>query len=434
MNRFDPTRPVPAKGPKAGAPRRERPVPGGGRPPEDSAAGTRPMPQDDEDNRHLPFGRRRPAAKPVEPVEMSRPQEPYESDDHRDAAARHDERADFFGEPDDEYGDDMRAGHGSQRGSRTNRPASASKSGKAAQKGKRRSPFRGFLIGLTVIAVTAGLAVGGAWVWLQGAVGPVTLREICTGEFTDGSKHTLEIDQADNAAIITGIAEKREFPVRAATIGVATAIQESKLRNITYGDRDSVGLFQQRPSMGWGTREEILDPIYATNKFYDELEKIGDLDDLTITEAAQKVQRSGFPEAYADHEPEARLIVSPLSGRSPGGWNCVLKDDAGLAAQQPGENGLTERAAAVRSAAKEELGRSKPEVDTAGTSLTYSVPASDNDRHAWALASWAVARADALGVKQVSLAGQRWTRADSNNGWVESTSELSNRQIQITVY
>jgi hypothetical protein len=303
-------------------------------------------------------------------------------------------------------------------------------------KPRKKSPFRGLVIALTVVLVVAGAAVGGAWIWLQGAVGPVTVREICTGKFTDGEggTHTLELDQANNAAIITGIAEKRDFPVRAATIGVATAIQESKLRNITYGDRDSVGLFQQRESQGWGTREEILDPIYATNAFYDALKKIGDLNELTITEAAQKVQRSAFPEAYADHEPEARLIVSPLAGYSPGGWNCVLREDGDLTAQQPGENGLTARSQAVRSAAKEELGRGKSEVDAAGTGLTFSVPAAEGNRHSWALASWALARADELGVKQVSLAGQRWSRASSGNGWVETETGLSERQVQITVY
>lgn len=345
MSRSDPTRPMPAGGPKAGTPRPERPVGAGG-------------------------GSNRP---PVGPP----------------------------------------------RGDRNPR---------------RRNPFRGILIALTVIAVTAGIAVGAAWFWLQGAVGPVTLREVCTGEFTNGDKHTLELDQADNAAIITGIAEKRNFPVRAATIGVATAIQESKLRNISYGDRDSVGLFQQRPSQGWGTREEILDPIYATNTFYDALEKIGDLDELTITAAAQEVQRSAFPGAYADHEPEARLIVSPLAGYSPGGWNCVLREDNELAAQQPGENGLTERSVAVREAAKEELGRTKPKADETGTTLTYSVPASEGNRHSWALASWALARADALGVKQVSVAGQRWDRASSNDGWVATETGLGERQVVITVY
>ncbi|MDP9825494.1 hypothetical protein [Kineosporia succinea] len=285
-----------------------------------------------------------------------------------------------------------------------------------------------------MILLTAGIAVGGAWVWLKGAVGPIAIRQICTGEFSNGDRTTLELDQANNAAIITGIAEKREFPVRAATIGVATAIQESKLRNITYGDRDSVGLFQQRPSQGWGTREEILDPIYSANAFYDALAKIDSLDDITITEAAQKVQRSAYPEAYADHEPEARMIVSPLAGYSPGGWNCVVKEDDTLTAQEPGSSGFTERAAAVREAAGEELGRSKPDVDAAGTGLTYTVPKAAENRHAWALGSWAVARAKELGVKRVALNGYTWSRAESGDGWVETDTGLGTRDVTITVY
>ncbi|GLY28543.1 hypothetical protein Kisp02_19080 [Kineosporia sp. NBRC 101731] len=303
-----------------------------------------------------------------------------------------------------------------------------------AERPRKRSRFRGLIIALTVIAVTAGGSVAAAWVWLQGAVGPVTIREICTGEFSDGSSHTLEIDQANNAAIITAIAEKRDFPVRAATIGVATAIQESKLRNITYGDRDSVGLFQQRPSQGWGTREEILDPIYSANAFYDALEKVGDLDELTITEAAQKVQRSAYPEAYADHEPEARMVVSPLAGYSPGGWNCVLREDGDLTAQVPGENGLTARSSAVRAAAKAELGRNNSKVDQAGTALTFSVPAAQEKRYAWALASWALARADDLGVRQVSLDGYTWDRSKSGKGWTQTDTGLGERQVRITVY
>ena len=348
MSRTDPTRPMPAGGPKAGTPRPERPTGGASR--------TQPLPR----------GSARPPA--------------------------------------------------------------------GARKPKQHSPFRGLIVSLTVILLTAGVAVGGAWLWLQGGIGPVTIHELCTGRFSDGSKTSLETDQANSAAIITGIAEKRDFPVRAATIGVATALQESKLRNISYGDRDSVGLFQQRPSQGWGTRAQILDPVYATNAFYDALAKAGDLKSMTITEAAQKVQRSAYPQAYADHEPQARLIVSPLAGYSPGGWNCILKEDGDLTAQTAGKDGLTTRAREVKSAAKAELGRTKSAADKAGTTLTFTVPASDDDHHAWALASWALARAHALGVKQVALAGHRWTRSSSTDGWVEATTGLSDRQVTITVY
>ena len=121
---------------------------------------------------------------------------------------------------------------------------------------------------------------------------------------------------------------KRGLPARAATIALATALQESKLRNLDYGDRDSLGLFQQRPCQGWGTEEQILDPVYATNRFYDALVKIDGYQDMPITEVAQEVQRSAFPEAYAEHEQEGRLLASRLTGHSPAGLSCRLDDPA----------------------------------------------------------------------------------------------------------
>ena len=95
-----------------------------------------------------------------------------------------------------------------------------------------------------------------------------------------------------------------------------------------FGDRDSLGLFQQRPSQGWGTAEQILDPEYSTNKFYDALEKIKGYASMDIAQAAQKVQRSAAGEAYAQHEAQARVTASVLSGQTHGGMVCALKDPA----------------------------------------------------------------------------------------------------------
>lgn len=79
------------------------------------------------------------------------------------------------------------------------------------------------------------------------------------------------------------------------TIALATALQESALRNIDYGDRDSLGLFQQRPSQGWGTPAQIMDPVYSAGVFYDRLAEVPGYSRLPLTVAAQRVQRSGFP-------------------------------------------------------------------------------------------------------------------------------------------
>ncbi|MDQ3383092.1 MAG: hypothetical protein M3519_04795, partial [Actinomycetota bacterium] len=129
-------------------------------------------------------------------------------------------------------------------------------------------------------------------------------------------------EQAANAATISMIAVDRGLPSRAATIALATAIQESKLRNINYGDADSLGLFQQRPSQGWGSQEQVLDPVFASNAFYDALDQVPDWEVGVITEVAQQVQRSAFPDAYADHEWEGRVLASVLTGQVPTGIGC----------------------------------------------------------------------------------------------------------------
>jgi cell wall-associated NlpC family hydrolase len=101
-------------------------------------------------------------------------------------------------------------------------------------------------------------------------------------------------------------------PPRGWIIALATASQESDLVNLDHGDRDSVGLFQQRPSQGWGTKQQIMDPAYATNKFLSRLVQVPDWSTLPLTVAAQEVQRSAFPEAYAKWEPRATALVEDL--------------------------------------------------------------------------------------------------------------------------
>ncbi|HEY0775543.1 MAG TPA: hypothetical protein VGD51_15745, partial [Nocardioidaceae bacterium] len=200
-----------------------------------------------------------------------------------------------------------------------------------------------FLVGLAVLAV---VAVAGVMV-LRG-YGPFPDPEGCTVEVGDVVAE-LSTEQAENATIIAAVGVRRGLPARAVSIALATAYQESKIENLDHGDRDSLGLFQQRPSMGWGTPEQIQDPYYATNAFYDELVKIDGYQSMRITEAAQEVQRSGFPEAYEDHAEDARALASALTGYSPGGrFSCVARTDGGLDKQRPKAGGLTQRADVVR--------------------------------------------------------------------------------------
>ncbi len=122
-------------------------------------------------------------------------------------------------------------------------------------------------------------------------------------------------EQVPNAKTIQATGVAMNIPVRGQVVALATALQESGLRNLTYGDRDSLGLFQQRPSQGWGSANQILDPVHASTKFYEGLQKVSGWQSLSITQAAQAVQRSGFPDAYAKWEPLATALqkaIEPL--------------------------------------------------------------------------------------------------------------------------
>lgn len=138
-----------------------------------------------------------------------------------------------------------------------------------------------------------------------------------------GTAGTLDADQSSNAAVIVQVAKERKVPEYGWVIALATALQESGLRNINYGDRDSLGLFQQRPSQGWGTAQQVTNPRYAATAFFGGADvppgNPGLLDipgwtQMAVTEAAQAVQRSGFPDAYAKWEPTARTAVAALGG------------------------------------------------------------------------------------------------------------------------
>jgi hypothetical protein len=128
------------------------------------------------------------------------------------------------------------------------------------------------------------------------------------------SRIDLSPEQTDNAKAIIKATKKAGLDERAAVIAIATSLQESKLENLGHlGDRndhDSQGLFQQRPSSGWGSPDQITDPEYATTAFLNGLKGLGDWKSLPLTVAAQKVQVSAYPDAYAQWEGQAADLVA----------------------------------------------------------------------------------------------------------------------------
>jgi hypothetical protein len=246
-----------------------------------------------------------------------------------------------------------------------------------------------------------------------------TRGEYCTADV--GATHAqIDLEQARWTTLMAAIAQRRGLPPRATTIAIAAAFQESKIHNLDYGDRDSVGLFQQRPSQGWGTREQLLQPAYAINTFYDALAKSGRYESMRITDAAQVVQRSGFPGAYAEHEDYARALASALRGYSTAAFTCTINATGG---------GLV---APVRNDLLAAFGRIPMIVSNKTLVLPLSGRGPDVETRGWGLAHYAVGNAARLQITSVSFDGLRWTAANSPDGWTTAHSAAPDR-VTITL-
>ncbi|MFK0250205.1 C40 family peptidase [Amycolatopsis azurea] len=126
----------------------------------------------------------------------------------------------------------------------------------------------------------------------------------------------LDAEQVRTVQVILSVADQRGLPPRASVIAVSTGIVESKLRNLDHGDRDSLGVFQQRPSQGWGTPAQVTNVVYAAGKFFDGLIALRGWESMPPGQAAQAVQRSGFPGRYAPEEGRAAAIVAEVRGQA----------------------------------------------------------------------------------------------------------------------
>lgn len=187
------------------------------------------------------------------------------------------------------------------------RRSTARRPGGRKRKAGRRSRTYDLSRWWPALLVAAAVLVGVAWDSRGGSL--PDSPGLCT---LPSSSVTVTPEQAANAAVITQVGRDRGLPERAVVIALATALQESGLRNLDYGDRDSLGLFQQRPSSGWGSPAQVQDPVYAAGKFYDGLVQVPGWETGRLTEIAQSVQRSAFPEAYQKHEPLATDLAAAL--------------------------------------------------------------------------------------------------------------------------
>jgi hypothetical protein len=233
-----------------------------------------------------------------------------------------------------------------------------------------------------------------------------------------GQTIQLDPEQAAIAATIAGVGYRHAMPKAAVTVAYAAALQESKMHNIRYGDRDSVGIFQQRPSEGWGTRRQLEDPVYATNKFFAALSKVPGYANMPVYRAAQAVQRSADGTAYGQYEQAAGMLSTAFTGNAARSVWCWYTPYTKRQAQLVSAGGQLERTFGHLTGAGEEFG---PTGELAGASggkggapVSVPVPAT---KTGWAVATWSVAHAKTYGIRQIRYAGYQWRATNGERGW-----------------
>lgn len=284
----------------------------------------------------------------------------------------------------------------------------------------RRSRSAGLWAPVLALLVVFGVLVGaGLFVWhlITGrGVAFIPPAQQCIATVGDTTA-SLDLEQSHYASIIVAESIRRGLVPRAASIALATAMQESNIRNLDYGDRDSVGLFQQRPSQGWGTEKQLMDPWYASGKFYEALVQVKGWQSGDINDVAQAVQRSGVPDGYRQHIPDAKAFGSALTGDTPASLSCVNR---GGAAGDP-------------AALATFLRTSFPKATVKADGKTVTVTASSS-QSLWAAAQLAMMNTGTDGVIAVEVGGKRW--ANSGNSvatWKAATPSPSATSATITV-
>ena len=274
----------------------------------------------------------------------------------------------------------------------------------------RGSRRREWFIALAVVAVLIGGAGYAAITALRHALAPPppTYTAGCQAG-TGVNAVQLTVSQAQIAATIAAVAERHSLPARALTIAYATAMQESDLANLSYGTADSVGVFQQRPSQGWGTVSQLQDPVYATTAFFNALVKVPGYTRLAVAVAAQDVQHSADGAAYDNYLSQAEELTPAFTaGRGLTCWNGTGQASAkldlhGAAVAMDAEFGTPGGSSALDSVSRVRSGKADSISPRGGAG--------------WAAANWLVANAAAYGITKVSYGGYTWTQGVGSTSW-----------------
>jgi hypothetical protein len=262
---------------------------------------------------------------------------------------------------------------------------------------------------LTLVLLLAVAALG-AGVYVAFRHVPDILGETGCTAGTGRAAVALDPQQAQIAATIAGVAHQREMPSRALTVAYATAMQETHLHDPDYGDLDSVGVFQQRPSEGWGPASKLIDPVYASTRFFRALAQVPGYQQMPVYKAAQAVQHSADGYAYKQYQGLAAHLTTAFTGAPRAVWCWPPGHATGKAQLTPA------RRAIVKAFGPLPASRSATRGDA--PSLQVQAPQSSLG---WSVAAWLVTHAGKYKLHEVRYAGFRWPAPTGHTGWVKDT-------------
>jgi hypothetical protein len=255
---------------------------------------------------------------------------------------------------------------------------------------------------------------------LAPVIAPVLAGSGCSAAATHQSV-LLDTQQASIAATIAGVAHQESMPSQAVTIAYATAMQESKLHNLDYGTSDSVGVFQQRPSQGWGPARKLENPVYAATKFFHALKSVQGYRTMPVYQAAQAVQHSADGTAYMQYQRMATEMAGAFTGQREHAVYCWSTADG---PRHPNVAAITQGLASTFGQATAELGRP-------ARHHTMLVPIG-HPRLGWTVASWLVTHASTYGIHQVRFGGYQWRASAGTKGWVRDAGAPPAGTIQLS--
>ncbi|HEY7325666.1 MAG TPA: hypothetical protein VH520_12665 [Streptosporangiaceae bacterium] len=263
---------------------------------------------------------------------------------------------------------------------------------------KRLSKGRAGVAAALVVLLAAGIG------YLVLRPRPAPRATLCVA----GRGLQLTTGQAAIAATIAGVASRRDLPARAVAIAYATALQESKLANLHYGDLDSVGVFQQRPSEGWGSAKQLEDPVYATGRFFDALTAVPNYQRLPIYVAAQDVQHSADGQAYDQYATVGTALASAFTGADPHAVWCSYADPAAKPSLVAAGQAMTSAFGLI--------------AGPGPGSGSMSVQAGSAEQ-GWAVAAWLVSNAATYGITSVRYQGLEWLGFTGPGRWTPQAGQ-----------